>query len=99
MNLIEIASLKALCSQLGIDYVTVRNGDLLMRFSISADVDLVRVLKAIKKYPECLRMQGGNPPTLVYFKANASAEELMRGAVDVMQRAVQDYLAAQESED
>ena len=74
-------------------------GDLLMRFSIAADVDLVRVLKAIKKYPECLRMQGGNPPTLVYFKANASAEELMRGAVDVMQRAVQDYLAAAESED
>ena len=99
MNLIEIASLKALCSQLGIDYVTVRNGDLMMRFSISADVDLVRVLKAIKKYPECLRMQGGNPPTLVYFKANASAEELMRGAVDVMRRAVQDYLAVQESED
>ena len=98
MNLIEIASLKALCSQLGIDYVTVRNGDLLMRFSIAADVDLVRVLKAIKKYPECLRMQGGNTPTLVYFKANASAEELMRGAVDVMQRAVQDYLAAPESE-
>ena len=54
---------------------------------------------AIRKYPECLRMQGGNPPTLVYFKANASAEELMRGAVDVMQRAVQDYLAAAESED
>ena len=71
----------------------------MMRFSISADIDLLRVLKAIKKYPECLRMQGGNPPTLVYFKANASAEELMRGAVSVMQRAVQDYLAAQESED
>ena len=99
MNLIEIASLKALCSQLGIDYVSVRNGDLLMRFSIAADIDLVRVLMAIKKYPECLRMQGGNPPTLIYFKANASAEELMRGAVDVMQRAVQDYLAAAESED
>ena len=99
MNLVEIASLKSLCSQLGIDYVTVRNGDLMMRFSISADVDLVRVLKAIKKYPECLRMQGGNPPTLIYFKANASAEELMRGAVDVMQRAVQDYLSAPESED
>ena len=99
MNLVEIASLKSLCSQLGIDYVTVRNGDLMMRFSISADIDLLRVLKAIKKYPECLRMQGGNPPTLVYFKANASAEELMRGAVSVMQRAVQDYLAAQESED
>ena len=99
MNLVEIASLKALCSQLGIDYVTVRNGDLQMRFSISADIDLLRVLKAIKKYPECLRMQGGNPPTLVYFKANASAEELMRGAVGVMQRAVQDYLAAAESED
>ena len=49
--------------------------------------------------PKMLRSMGGNPPTLVYFKANASAEELMRGAVDVMQRAVQDYLAAPESED
>ena len=94
MNLIEIASLKALCAKLGMDYVSVKGKDLHMRFSIAADIDLVRVLMAIKKYPDCLRMQGGNPPTLVYFKRNAEPDELMQGAVKVMQQVVQEYLEA-----
>ena len=99
MNLIEIASLKALCAKLGMDYVSVKGKDLHMRFSIAADIDLVRVLMAIKKYPDCLRMQGGNPPTLVYFKRNADPEDLMQGAVKVMQQVVQDYLNTEEKED
>ena len=52
------------------------------------------IANTIKKYPDCLRMQGGNPPTLVYFKRNAEPDELMQGAVKVMQQVVQEYLEA-----
>ena len=99
MNLIEIASLKSLCSKIGVDYVSTKGDELWMRFSIAADIDLMRVLIAMKKHPECLRMQGGNPPTLVYFKRGKAPEELLRGAVDVMQKVVSDYLSGEENED
>ncbi len=91
MNLVEIASLKALCSKIGVDYVSVKGDELWMRFSISANIDLMRVLLAIRKQPECLRMQGGNPPTLVYFKRGKDAETLLKGAVDVMETVVGEY--------
>ena len=99
MNLIDIASLKSLASKIGVDYVTTRGDELWMRFSISADIDLMRVLIAMKKHPECMRMQGGNPPTLVYFKRGKAPEELLRGAVEVMQKLVSDYLSGEEKED
>ena len=93
MNLIEIAHLKNLCSQLAIDLVTEKNSQLNMRFSLAADIDLIRVLVAVKKFPNCLKVQGGNPPTLVYFERNKSAEELLKGAVKVMEQVVQEFAA------
>ena len=93
MNLIEIASLKALCAQIGVDYVCAKGDELWMRFSISADIDLVRVLVAIQKQPQCLRVQGGNPPTLVYFKRGKDAETLLKGAVSAMESVVREYQA------
>jgi len=100
MNLIEIASLKALCGQIGIDYVQVKGEEMHMRFSIAADIDFMRVLMAIRKQPDCLRMQGGNPPTLVYFRKKASVEELLVGAVKSMQKVVDDFRSEdQESEE
>lgn len=98
MNLIEIASLKSLCAQIGVDYVCVKGDELWMRFSIAADIDLIRVLKASKKHPDCMRMQGGNPPNLVYFRRGKSAEELLRGAVSKMQILVSDYTSEKEDE-
>ena len=93
MNLIEIASLKALCAQIGVDYVCAKGDELWMRFSISADIDLVRVLVAIQKQPQCLRVQGGNPPTLVYFKRGKDAETLLKGAVSAIESVVREYQA------
>ena len=69
-----------------------------MRFSISADIDLVRVLTSIQKYSDCLRMQGGNPPTLVYFRRGKAPEELLRGAVEAMRKVIADYRSAEEEE-
>ncbi len=86
MNLIEIASLKALCSKLGVDLVTVRGDELRMRFYIGADVDLMAILMAIQPHADCLRMQGNNPPVLVYFKRGADAEQLLRGAVKALRQ-------------
>ena len=50
MNLIDIAQLKALCSRLAIDYVTCKGASLVMRFSISAEIDFVSVLTAVKRH-------------------------------------------------
>ena len=91
MNLIEIAQLKALCSRLGIDYVTSRGDDLLKRFSLSAEIDLVRVLPAVRSRQRYLRVQGGNPPTLIYYERHKSPEELLRGAVKVMAQVAADF--------
>ncbi len=101
MNLIEIASLKSLCSKLGMDYVFMRNNEIHMRFSISADIDLIRVLQATKQHPDKLRMKGGNPPTLIYFSIykNISPEEMLRGAVKTMENVVEEYLSEIQEEE
>ena len=98
MNLVEIAQLRALCSKLAIDYVTFRGEAMIMRFSISADIDLVRVLMAVKQYPE-IKVQGGNPPTLVHSVFRISQEELLRRSVKLMQKVVDAYEALGSSED
>ena len=90
MNLIDIAQLRALCARMGIDYVTCKGDALMMRFSIAADIDLVRVLTAVKQHPE-LTVQGGNPPTLVYTRRRAAPEELLGNAVKVMRGVVADF--------
>ncbi len=61
MNLIEIAHLKALCSRLGIDYVTGRGDELLMRFCMSAEIDLMRVLAAVRNQGPLSAGAGGKP--------------------------------------
>jgi len=98
MNLIDIAQLRALCSRLAIDYVTCKGDALVMRFSISADIDLVRVLMAVKRHPE-IKVQGGNPPTLVYTAFRKTQEEILQNAVKLMQGVVADYEALAEEED
>ena len=88
MNLIEVAHLKALCSKIGVDFVTARGDELFMRFAMTADIDLVRVLTAVKQFPHCMRVQGTNPPALVYFERKKDPETLLRGAVKVMEEVV-----------
>ncbi len=95
MNLIDAAHLKALCARLGIDYVTCRGDELIMRFSMAADIDLVRVLTAVKDFPKSLRVKGGNPPELAYFERHKDAEALLRGAVKVMEEVVKKFEEAE----
>lgn len=100
MNLIAIAQMKNLCGRLGIDMVSLRGDQIQMRFSIAADIDLMRVLMAAKKHEAHLRLMGGNPPTLVYFdKKNTPAEALLSGAVDVLSAVVKDFLSESEEEE
>ena len=93
MNLIDIAHLKALCSRLGIDYVHSKGDELHMRFSMSADIDLIRVLTAVRAQQRWLRVLGGNPPTLIYYERSKTPEELMRGAVKIMELVIADFEA------
>ena len=91
MNLIDIAHLKALCAKLGIDYVTCRSDELVMRFSIDADIDPVRVLEAVRGFPKTLRVRPGNPFELRYYERHQDAETLLRGAVKAMEGVVERF--------
>ena len=98
MNLIDTAHLKALCARLGIDYVTMRGDELMMRFSMAADIDFMRVLTAVKEQPQYLRVKPINPPELYYYERGKEPEELLRGAVKVMEKVVAAFEAAPEEE-
>lgn len=95
INLIDIAQLKSLCGRLGIDMVSGRGDALVMRFSMLADLDIVTLLKALEPYKGCLRFTPSNPPTITYTEAGKKQEQLLKGAVEVMQRVV-DVVAPQD---
>ncbi len=99
MNLIDVAQLKAYCSRLGIDFVTLKGDELHMRFAMAAQIDLLRVLTAIREHPECLTVRGGNPPTIVYFAPKKDPETLLRGCVRVMGEVVKAFEANTQEND
>ncbi len=86
MNLIEIAHLKNLCQRLGIDLVTGRAGALVMRFSPAADVDVVKLVEALKPYEKFVRLQAGRESALVYQDGKKATEEALPGAVRMMEK-------------
>ena len=98
MNLIEISHLKALCSSLGIDNVSMRGAEMILRFSLAAEPDVMRFLQAVKRQQGRLRMLGGNPPSLAYFEVGKkTAEDLLEGAVRVMEQVAEDVLCVEEA--
>ena len=98
-NLIEAALLKAYCSRMGIDYVTMRGDELMMRFSMAADVDGIRVLTALKDFPQYLRVKPINPMEVYYYERGKDAEALLRGCVKVMEQVVARFEAMGPAED
>jgi len=92
MNLIDIAHLRALCGRMDIDYVTSKQGAVRLRFSMSSQIDIIRVLTAVRQCPE-IAVQGTNPPMLVITADNKNPENLLSNAVKVMQKAVDLYEA------
>ena len=96
MNLIEIAHLKALCSNLGIDNVSMKGGEMVLRFSIAAQLNPMQLLMAVKPHEARLRLVGTNPPALRFFDVRRkTAEELLPEAVRVME----DILARMEGKE
>ena len=96
MNLIEIAHLKALCSNLGIDNVSMKSGEMVLRFSIAAQLNPMKLLMAVKPHEARLRLVGTNPPSLRFFDVRRkTAEELLPEAVRVME----DILARMEGKE
>jgi len=89
MNLIEIAHLKNLCQRMGIDLVTGRAGALVMRFSPSADVDVMRLVEALKPFEKLVRLQAGRESALVYQDGKKPIEDQLSGAVQMMEKVVQ----------
>ncbi len=98
MNLISISSLRSVCASLAIDHVSQKENALMLRFSISADIDLVRVLMAVKNHPE-IKVLAGNPPILKFTGKNASSEALLSEAVNVMRQVQKEFLELGGSEE
>ena len=98
MNLIEAAHLKALCARLGIDYVTMRGDELVLRFCMNADIDLMRVLAAVKGFPKVLRVKPVNPPELYFYERGKDVEALVRDCVKTMEKVVEAFEETEESE-
>ena len=96
MNLIEIAHLKALCSRLGIDNVSMKGSEMVLRFSIAAQLNPMKLLMAVKPHEARLRLVGTNPPALRFFDVKRkTAEEFLPEAVRVME----DILARMEGKE
>ena len=91
LNLITLSNLRSTCSSLAIDHVSQKENALLLRFSISADIDLVRVLMAVRNHPE-IQVLGGNPPILRLSGKTASTEALLQEAVSVMREVQKEFL-------
>ncbi|MBQ4157439.1 MAG: transcription-repair coupling factor [Clostridia bacterium] len=89
MNLIDIAQLKSLCSRIGIDLVQGKGDQLQMRFSNMADLDIIQLLTAIEPMKKCLRFTPSNPPVLSYFEIGRKQEELVKGAVEAMEKIIE----------
>jgi transcription-repair coupling factor (superfamily II helicase) len=87
MNLIEAAHLKALCGRLGIDYVTMRGDELMLRFSMAADIDLMKVLAAVKAFPPTKAGMPKSPS--MKRKFSPSADRRQTTAVRLIRTAVQ----------
>ncbi len=91
MNLVDIAHLKALCARLGIDYVAMRGDEMMLRFCMNADIDLMRVLAAVKAFPQFFRVKPVNPPELYFYERGKDVEKLLPDAVKVMEKVVERF--------
>ncbi len=89
MNLIDIAHLKSLCQKIGIDSVTQRANQLALRFSPAADLDVMRLIDALKPFEKHVRLSAGKESALLYSDAKRTPEDLVRGAVQMMERVVE----------
>ena len=89
MNLIEIAHLKNLCQRMGIDLVTARGGGIVMRFSPAADVDVMKLVEALRPYEKLVRLQAGKESALVYQDGRKPVEDQLPGAVQMMEKVVE----------
>lgn len=93
MNLIDIAHLKSLAGKIGIDLIQSKGDTLQMRFSMMADIDIMKLISAMEKHKKFMRLIPGNPPSINYFEINKKNEELFKGAVEVMNEIVKDTLS------
>ena len=81
---------------MGIDNVSMKGGEMVLRFSIAAQLNAMKLLAAVKPHEGKLRLVGTNPPALRLFDAKRkTAEELLPEAVRVME----DILARMEGKE
>ena len=69
---------------MGIDWVGGRAGELTMRFSPLASLDLDRLVEALHPYEGQVRLRAGKENALVYVQPGKGLEEMLRSAVKLM---------------
>ena len=88
MNLIDIAHFKGLANRIGVDNVSLKRGMLALRFSQKAQLDPMKLIKAMQKYPGRLSLAGSNPPVLMIADGNRAAGDLLRRAIPLLEDVV-----------
>ena len=87
-NLVAVAYLKALCMSLGIDRVMQADGRMDMRFANDAQVDGVKLFKAMQGFDRRMTLNASVPVTLSLCDRTIGREDMLHLAVKVMERLI-----------
>ena len=77
-----------LANRIGVDNVSLKRGMLALRFSQKAQIDPMKLIKAMQKYPGKLSLAGSNPPVLMIADGNRAAGDLLRRAIPLLEDVV-----------
>ncbi len=89
MNLIEIAHLRGILSQMGVHRVNYMAGTLIMKMLPSAAPDPVKLYGALAKADQRLLLSATKEPSILFRDPKLSAEKLLAQAVKVMEKVAQ----------
>ena len=87
-NLVAVAYLKAMCTRLGIDRVSQRDGEMTMRFAGGAQVDGERLFKAMNGFDKRLTLSVAQPVSLVMRDRTLAREDMLHVTAKAMERLI-----------
>jgi len=97
MNLVEIAYMKSLCKRLGAETLGISRGQLCLKMSPRARLDVHKLLDALTRNAKVLTLAAGDPPSLMYHNGNRPQDELLRLAIPVIEDVVRTVRGEEEN--
>ena len=85
-NLVAVAYLKAMCTRLGIDRVSQRDGEMTMRFAGNAQVDGEKLFKAMNGFDKRMTINAALPVSLVMRDRTLARDDMLHVTAKAMER-------------